>query len=134
VKTSFLTNLLGDAKIIGDADLYRDLAQINEKSKVGLPKYIYPGNVVTVSAISWMVEKGISIKIDKKDAKHCRGLDSQKVHKKGLFGSGFLISEKAAAEKAAAEKAAAEKAAAEKVNIITWELSEKEWQVIRSLG
>ena len=61
-------------------------------------------------------------------------LDAQKASGKGLFGSGFLLSEKAAAEKAAAEKAAAEKAAAEKVNTNTWELSEREWTIVRGLG
>ena len=129
VKTSFLSNMFGDAKIIGDADLYEKFMVLERESKVNLPKYTYPDNVVTVSGIQWMVEKGVSIEISKKDVKHCRGLDSQKVHKKALFGSGFLVSEKAAAGKAAAEKAAAEK-----VNSITWELSEKEWKIVRSLG
>jgi hypothetical protein len=41
-----------------------------------------------------------------------------------MFGSGFLLSEKAAAEKAAAEKAAA----------LRWELSEREKKIIRGLG
>ncbi len=139
VKSSFLTNMLGGAKIIGDASLYERFRQLEVSKKVPLPKYEYPDNVVTVSGIQWMVEKGVSITIDKKHVKHCRGLDSQKIHGKALFGSGFLISEKAAAEKAAAEKAAAEKAAAkkaaaEKENKTTWQLSEKEWRIIRALG
>ena len=54
--------------------------------------------------------------------------------KKTIYGGGFLLSEKAAAEKAAAEKAAAEKAAAEKVNAIVWELSDREREIIKSLG
>ena len=57
------------------------------------------------------------------------GLDSQKDDDKSLFGSGFLLSEKAAAEKAAAEKAAAEKAAAHR-----WPLSERELAIVKSLG
>ena len=129
VKTSFLSNMFGDAKIIGDAGLYEKFKKIEESGKVALPKYEYPDHVVTVSGISFMVEKGISIKIDKKSAKHCRRLASQKTHGKAIFGSGFLVSEKAAAEKAAAEKAAAEK-----VYTMQWELSDKEWGIIRSLG
>ena len=39
------------------------------------------------------------------------------------FGGGFLLSEKAAAEKAAAEKAAAH----------VWELSDREWEIVRQL-
>jgi len=144
IKTSFLSNMFGEAKVIGDAALYQKFKQLEASQKNPLPKYEYPGNVVTVSGISFIVEKGISIKIDKKDAQHHRALDSQKPHGKTIFGSGFLISEsaaaekaaaeKAAAEKAAAEKAAAEKAAAEKVYTIVWELSEKERQIIQSLG
>jgi hypothetical protein len=38
---------------------------------------------------------------------------------KGIYGSGFLISEKAAAEKAAAEK---------------WELSEREKEIVKKLS
>jgi hypothetical protein len=97
-------------------------------------QYDYPDHVLTVSKIAWIIERGISIKIDKKDAKHLRALECQKKHKKGIFGSGFLLSEKAAAEKAAAEKAAAEKAAAEKETKIIWELSEKEIKIIKSMG
>ena len=75
----------------------------------------------------------------KSDICHIGGLDSQKKQKKGIFGAGFLLSEKAAAEKAAAEKATAEKAAAEKAatekdNTIMWELSERERKIIKSLG
>jgi hypothetical protein len=139
VKTSFLSNMFGDVKIVGDSELYEKFRELESSSKANLPKYTYPANVVTVSSIQWMVEKGVSIQISKKDAAHCRGLASQKTHKKALFGSGFLVSEKAAAEKAAAEKAAAEKAAAEKaaaekVNHIEWALSEKEWRIIQRLG
>jgi len=139
VKTSFLSNMFGDTKIIGDAELYEKFKKLEAFGKVALPKYEYSDNVVTVSGISWMVEKGVSIKIDKKSAKHCRRLDSQKTHGKAIFGSGFLISDRAAAEKAAAEKAAAEKAAAEKAAAggaftMVWDLSEKEKQIIRSLG
>ena len=129
VKTSFLSNMFGDAKIIGDAGLYERFKILEASGKVQLPKYEYPDHIATVSGIFFIVEKGISIKIDKKSAKHCRALASQKTHGKAIFGCGFLISEKAAAEKAAAEKAAAEK-----VFTMKWELSEREWAIIRSLG
>ncbi len=134
VKTSFLSNMFGDAKVIGDAGLYQKFKQLEASQKNPLPKYEYPAHVVTVSGISFMVEKGVSIKIDKKHARHHRGLDSQRPHGKAIFGSGFLISESAALEKAALEKAALEKAAAEKVYTMVWELSEKEQQIINSLG
>jgi hypothetical protein len=139
IKTSFLSNMFGDAKIIGEADLYEKFEKLRKSSLVSLPKYEYPINVITVSHIQWMIERGVSIKIEKNDAKHCSGLDSQKAHGKTIFGSGFLISERAAAERAAAERAAAERAAAERAaagkdHVMLWDLSEKERKIIKSLG
>jgi hypothetical protein len=139
VKTSFLSNMFGQIKIIGDADLLSRFKELEKSKRVSLPKYDYPNNIVTVSHVAWMIERGISLQIDKGHTKHCRSLDAQKPHGKGIFGSGFLLSEKAAAEKAAAEKAAAEKAAAEKAaaekeNVIIWELSKREKGIIASLG
>jgi len=129
VRTSFLSNMFGDAKVIGDAEFYKELEAINETTKASLPKYVYPENVLTVSMVTNMVNRGVSFRLDKGQTAHARGLDSQKKHGKGLFGSGFLISDAAAAEKAAAEKAAAEKA-----NVIVWELSERERRIIEGLS
>lgn len=134
VKTSFLSNMIGDYSVIADHELYNKLEVINKENKVNLPKYQYPENVLTVSMLALIVSRGISIKIEKGEVAHCRGLESQKVHKKAIFGSGFLLSDKASAEKLAAEKLAAEKLAAEKDNIITWELSDRERKIIESLG
>lgn len=125
VKTSFLSNMFGDAKIIGDAELLKRFNDLEESNKVRLPKYEYPPNVLTVSHVAWIIERGISIKMTMAHVKHYRGPQSQAVHKKAIFGSGFLISERAAAEKAAA---------AEKENVIIWELSQKELEIIKSLG
>jgi hypothetical protein len=129
VKTSFLSNMFGDAKVIGEPELFRKFKELAEKNKTNLPKYEYPANVLTVSSVTWIVSRGIGLRIDKGSAAHCRGLDDQKKHGKALFGSGFLISDAAAAEKAAAEKAAAEKD-----HLHIWELSEKERAIIRALG
>jgi len=139
VKTSFISNLFNDVMVMSDPFLYRELERINESKKINLPKYQYPNEVITVSAMQWCVERGVSMQFKKGDLYHIGGLDSQKPYKKGIFGSGYLLSEKAAAEKAAAEKAAAEKAAAEKAakekdNVIIWELSERERNIIKSLG
>lgn len=148
VKTSFLTNIF-TAGVIGDADLLKRFKRLKKPKKVDLPKYLYPENVLTVSMVQWIIERGISVKFDKEHLSHCSALESQKAMKKAIFGSGFLISEKAAAEKAAAEKAAAEnepaekaaaaaeRAAAEKAaaeNAIVWQLSKKELDIIHSLG
>lgn len=139
VKTSFLSNMFGDAKIIADAEFTAKFREIEFSKKANLPKYEYPDNVLTVSAVAWIVGRGISLRIDKDQTQHCRGLESQKAIGKGIFGSGFLISDEAAAAaavaaEAAAKKAAAKKAAAEKDNIIIWELSRKEKAIIEQLG
>ena len=54
-------------------------------------------------------------------------MDAQKIHKKAIFGSGFIVSDKAAAAAAAA-------AAQKNDNVIVWELSDKEKKIIESLG
>jgi hypothetical protein len=142
IKTAFVSNIFGDIKIIGDADLHQKFKEIQLRDKINLPKYEYPNNIITVSKVSYCVEKGINLTFDKKDLKHYSGMDAQKKHKKALFGSGFICSDKAAAEAAQAAAAAAQAAAeaaqaaaeAKKNNVIIWELSEKEKEIIKSLG
>lgn len=129
VRTSFITNMFDDVKIIGDAELLEEFRKLNARKKANLPKYKYPKNITTVSEITYIIERGISLKINKSDTKHCRVLESQKKYKKSIFGSGFLLSEKATAKKATAKKEAAEKD-----NVIVWELSKKEKEIIQSLG
>lgn len=127
VKTSFISNLFEDIMVMSDPYLYRELEKINKLKKKKIPKYKYPNEVLTVSAVQRCVERGISMSFKKSDICHIEGLDSQKKHKKSIFGAGFLLSEKVAAEKAAAEKAA------EKDDVIMWELSERERKIIKSL-
>jgi len=133
IKTAFVSNLFGDLKIIGAADLNAKIKAAQKNNKANLPKYKYPDNVITVSKISYFVEKGIPIKIMKKDLQHCRVLDCQKKHGKGLFGYGFIASDSATAAVKAAVKAAA-KAAAIEENVIYWELSRRELDIVKSLG
>ena len=132
VNTSFVTNM-GDGKIVAAADLREILDGENKKNLKKLhrelPKYSYPDEVLTATMLCYMAAHGVSLEIGGSDAHFIRALDAQKASGKGLFGSGFLLSEKAAAEKAAAEKAAAEK-----VNTDIWELSEREWKIVRGLG
>ena len=87
--------------------------------------------MVTVSRITWLVEKGVGIKIKEKDLAFCRGLESQRKYKKAIFGSGFLTSHAVAAEIKAAEIKAAEIKAA--VDVIEWELSDSEMKIIETL-
>ena len=127
VSTSFVTNL-GNKKIVASAELHELVEEANKenlrKMHKELPKYSYPDEVLTATMLGYMAAHGTSIEIDEKDVHFIRALDSQKESGKGLFGSGFLLSEKAAAEKAAAEK----------VDTNIWELSEREREIIKSLG
>jgi hypothetical protein len=137
VSTSFVTNL-GNKKIIASAELRELIEEANKenlrKMHKELPKYSYPDEVLTATMLGYMAAHGTSLEIEEKDTYFIRALDSQKESGKGLFGSGFLLSEKATSEKAAAEKAAAEKAAAEKVDTNIWELSDREREIVKSLG
>ena len=137
VSTSFVTNL-GNKKIVASAELRELIEEANKenlrKMHKELPKYSYPDEVLTATMLGYMAAHGTSLEIEAKDVHFIRALDSQKESGKGLFGSGFLLSERAAAEKAAAEKAAAEKAAAEKIDTNIWELSDREREIVKSLG
>ena len=127
VKTSFVTNMMGDVKILGDAELRQRLQAITDTNKVNLPIYQYPDNVITVSKIASLVEKGENIVIMKKDVTFCRQLESQKPQKKALFGSGFLASHSVAKELVAKELA-------KKKEVIYWKLSDAERSIIKQLG
>lgn len=129
VPTAFVSNMFGDVKILGDAELHNKLKKIQKRNNVSKPKYIYPDNIITVSKVSYCVEKGVNVTFFKEDLKMCSGLDAQKKHGKTLFGGGFIASDKAAAEMAAASAAAQEKD-----TVIVWELSQREREIIKSLG
>lgn len=128
VKTSFVTNMMGDVKILGDAELRNRIQSVvANTNKANLPTYQYPDNVITVSRIASLVEKGENIVIMKKDVTFCRQLENQKPQKKALFGSGFLASHSVAKELVAKELA-------KKKEVIYWELSDAERSIIKQLG
>lgn len=132
VNTGFVTNL-GKKKIISAPDLHELVEEQNKINAMNkhrqLPRYEYPPEVLTSSMLGYMAQHGIALEIEEKHTYFIRALDSQKESGKGLFGSGFLLSEKATAEKAAAEKAAAEK-----IDTNIWELSDREREIVKSLG
>ena len=143
VKTSFVTNMMGDVKILGDAELRKRIQSVvANTNKVKLPIYQYPDNVITISRIASLVEKVENIVIMKKEVTFCRQLESQKSQKKALFGSGFLASHSVAKELVAKELVAKELAAkelvakelAKKEEVIYWELSDAEHSIIKQLG
>ena len=101
----------------------------NRREKVKeLPKYSYPDEVLMATNLQRFARYGIDFRVPRASCQIVRTLDSQRPAGKSIYGSGYLLSEKAAAEKAAAEKAAAEKAAA-----LRWALSDREREIIASL-
>lgn len=134
VITSFLSNIYGDVRAMTAPELYDAVEAVNESKKANLPKYEYPNNVATVSKLAYLAKNGVHYELAKKHCRHIRELESQKVHKKGLFGSGFLISDMAADELQHAEKKIVQKPHYNGEGKITWTISPKERAIIDQLG
>ena len=127
VNTAFVTNMEPGVIARSDPNLHAivsvadKLAKVSETKKQ--PRYIYPSNVLTGTMLGYMSAHGIEYGLFKGDGVQIRSLDRQKEKGKSIFGSGYLLATKAAAEKAAAEKA----------EVLRWELSDREWAIIREL-
>ena len=134
VVTSFLTNM-GDPEVIARSvpELYKAIETVNDENEKAMhkqmPKYEFPDEVLTAAKFGWLAKYGQAMDVKRKDCMMIRQLDAMKEVDKGIFGNALLLSERAAAERAAAERAAAERAAATK-----WQLSEREREIVRSLG
>ena len=142
VRTAFVTSYGGDivaqtapslGKAINDA-----VAQLRREKVKTMPKYIYPDNVVTAASLQKLAHYGIDFSVRRGECVNISRLDAQREVKKGIFGGGLLLSnraaaERAASERAAAERAAAERAAAERAAARVWELSEREKAIVDSM-
>ena len=137
VNTGFISNLFGDVFAMSAPDLRKRIKEAQEKAKnngsVSLPRYEYPPEVLTSSMLGYLSTHGVEFTVMRDEVSPLKlsALASQKAVGKGIFGNGWLISEKKAAEKKAAEKKAAEKKAAE--NVIVWELSDVEREAVRRI-
>ena len=135
VNTSFVSNLFGDLLAFTAPDLAKAVtdAQMDRERKK-LPKYLYPGNVLTTSRLNWICDKGLAVEVRNSEALYISRLDSQKELKKGLFGNGFLISEQARQRIEEAERRAEEIAERRARADYEWPLSEREKELIRQLS
>ena len=130
VKTSFATNLdIGGLRIWLCPELRKAVMDAQKADKPVLGKNTYPAHAVTPAIMGKIVSRGVELRIAKADCVQVSNLDSLKAINKSTFGGAFLLSERAAAERAAAERAAAERAAGCVV-----QLSDREWEIVRSLG
>ena len=122
VSTSFVTNL-DEVRVRTAPDLYAAVDAANdvnlEAMYVDLPKYSYPDEVLTASRGGYMSKYGQDFRVGFDECQRISALDAQKEQGKAIYGSGYLLSEKAAAEKAAATR---------------WQLSDREWDIVHSLG
>lgn len=126
VSTCFVTNLCGDVRAITTPTLYNAL-QALEQQKPTLPKYQYSPNVLMVNNLNKLCKAGVEFSVSADESVFISQLDSQKAHKKGLFGGGLLISDNKTKELQTKELQI-------KNNLINWELSEREWAIVESLG
>ena len=125
VPTSFLTNLEDENILVRVIpELYQIIkkadAENQKKFKKVLPKYKYPVHVLTAAMCRYLCEHDTAFVLKRKDSYRISQLDSQKEYNNSaIFGSGYLLSEKAAAEKAAEKE---------------WTLSDRELEIIAGLG
>ena len=126
VDTAFVSNLCGDVRVMTAPTLYNALKAL-EQQKPTLPKYQYPPNVLMVNNLNKLCRAGIEFSVSANESFFISQLDSQKSHKKSLFGGGLLVSDDKAKELQAKELQA-------KNNSINWELSDAECAIVESLG
>ena len=139
VATAFVTNLAPELALEACPDLCNRLKAADkknrEKQKKQLPKYELPVEVITSARAGYIAIHGVALKVRRDECQFIRTLDAmRKAGASGIYGSGLLLSERAAAERAAAERAAAERAAAERINVISWPLSEVEKLAVKTMG
>lgn len=131
VPTSFVTNL-EDTAVRSAPSLKRIIENLNLKKN--LPKYKYPPEVLTAFKINYLSEHGVDFRLSRNDLLGIDRLDNQRKFKKAIFGHGYLLSLKAAEELQRAEADAKAKAEADAEKAIIWGLSEREHEIINSLG
>nr|DAQ81389.1 MAG TPA: ParB protein [Caudoviricetes sp.] len=141
VGTSFVTNLETDLIVRTAPALEAAMRQANDENlvKKQLPKYSYPPEVITSAMVARWCFRGVDFRLRREDALRISALDAQRLEGKGIYGSGFLLSENATrdAETASreAEAAARDAANADSVELeYVWELSERERGIIANLG
>ena len=143
VNTSFVTSYGGDV-VAKTAPELRELVdakvdELRKRGKTELPKYEYPDEVVTAAIMGRWSKYGVEFEVRRTDCLPISELDAQKEGGQSIYGNGLLLSERAAAERAAAERAAAERAAAERAAAERaaaqrFTLSDREREIVRSLG
>ena len=138
VQTAFVTSFGGSIIAQTSPELGRMVTEAAEKyrkeGKQTVPKYEYPMEVLTAAMLQRYSKYGVDFKVRRGDCVHISKLDAQHAKGKAVFGGGLLLSERVTAERAAAERVAAERATAKKIAAHHWDLSQRERDIISSLG
>ena len=149
VRTSFVTSLLPQLRLTTSPRLRHLLNEAQRREPHRLLKNILPHHVVTSAHLDRIAVRDVEFSVPASECTYIRRLDALTKVGRSLFGSGLLLSERAAAERAAAERAAAERAAAERAAAertaaertaaeraaaCTAHLSEREWAIVHSLS
>lgn len=137
VQTGFVTSFGGDIIIQTSPELHRRIADTMRKMKQAksktLPKYEYPDHIMTAARMNRYAKYGIDLKIHRSDCVAISALDAQREQKKGIFGGGLLLSDRAAAMCAAAGSHANAQALSDS-ETIRWTLSQRELEIVKKLG
>ncbi len=136
VNTSFVTNL-EDCAFRSAPKLYKAIKAANDENlksmRKELPRYSYPLNVIMSCMITNYSRYGIDFAVNKDECCFVRQLDSQKASGRGMFGSGYLISNKKKEERIIAEREKVEREKVEREKVEVWELSDRELAIIEGL-
>lgn len=130
VSTSYVSNLFGDTALILAPELARRVKEAQQAVKApnAQPRYEYPPNVVTGATLNKYIVRGISLRVPREEVHFTRALDSMRKVGKGLYGSGFIVSDRVAKILQSAPKEPP------KEPPTYWELSDREQEIIRQLN
>lgn len=126
VNTCFVSNMFGDVCAMTAPDLKQAIDEAQKATAAApLPKYRYPAHVLRATDLGKYASRGIHFCVMKSEAHFITRLDSQ--GHKGVFGGGYLLSDRLAAERLAAERLAA-------TECVEWKLSDRERAIVSKLN
>lgn len=154
VNTSFLTNLEPEGlRLRAVPTLYKAVQEASDQNRKehtrDIPRYSYPNEVITAALVAKYSKHGLDFRVPVAESEPIDELDAQKEVGKSIYGKGYLISQRLAELRGGCETAAKEHAAMsalqqaqaahenadlDKDGRIQWRLSEREKEVVRSLG
>jgi hypothetical protein len=132
VNTSFLTNIApANVRLCSAPSLYKAVYEANKQvaNKKQLPCYEYPDNIVTMNLLEKLSRGGVDFVVYDDESINVAQLDSQKESGKALFGKAYMCTDEVAARRRAAESEAAKT----RDDVVRWELSPREKEIIAGM-